>query len=231
MSTDYFLTISLSNAPRFSKQHRYIVDASTKETLHESFRSIGDVIPISDPDTNKTLNWLARTEEEWVLLYDNADNPDLSKTISEFFPECRHGNILITTRNADYRTLAHQKSRLEVSILEESVAVELLLQLSEQEGTERNNTHALEIAREFGCFALAIVQAGSYIATRGLELEEYYSMYKTSRRTILDNDLEPDIPYQRPVFRTWEISYNALDPIAKTRQPNPLSHHDIQPQP
>ena len=32
----------------------------------------------------------------------------------------------------------------------------------------------------------------------------------------MENDLGPNIPYQCPVFTTWEISYNTLSPAAQT---------------
>ena len=80
-----------------------MIDASTKESLEESLTSIGAQIGLTDADAIKTLDWLTQTEEEWVLLYDNADNPKVP--LRSFLPDCRHGNILITTRNADYRTL------------------------------------------------------------------------------------------------------------------------------
>ena len=145
MSVNLISTDFVNNVSRFSDKHRYLIDASNEESLKESLASVGNKIGIADADTQKMLSWFGCTKEEWVLLYDNADDPKVR--LHSFLPDCRHGNVLITTRNADYRTLAHQKSRLEVSMLEELVAVKLLLQLSEQEGTEKNNTHALEIAR------------------------------------------------------------------------------------
>ena len=205
--------LSSNNTSRFSRQHRYLIDASTEASLNESLASVGNEFGIANADTGKTLNWLSRTEEEWVLLYDNADDPKVP--LRSFLPDCRQGNILITTRNTDLRTLA-PKSHLEVSVLEESAAVKLLLELGLQDETAENEKEALKIVQDFGCLALAVVQAASYIATRSLDLTEYYSMYKSSRRRILENDLGPDIPYRYPVFTTWEISYSALSPTAQT---------------
>ena len=162
MPVDLFLTAFPDITSRFSKQHRYIIDASTEESLSESLTSVGNEIGIAAADSSKTLNWLSRTEEEWVLLFDNADDPKVRLHL--FLPNCRHGNILITTRNADLRTLA-PRSHLEVSMLEESTAVKLLLELSLQDEMAENEKEALKIVQEFGCLALAVVQAGSYIAT------------------------------------------------------------------
>ena len=72
---DHPLKTLSDNSCRFSKQHQYLVDASTEESLNEGLASVGNQIGIANADSSKTLNWFSRTEEEWVLLYDNANNP------------------------------------------------------------------------------------------------------------------------------------------------------------
>ena len=42
------------------------------------------------------LDWLKRTEVKWLLIFDNAEEPSL---LRPFWPESRHGSILVTTRN------------------------------------------------------------------------------------------------------------------------------------
>ena len=83
--------------------HRYMIDASSKKSIEESFEAIGSEIGI-DGNTNSVIRWLSRLKEEWILLFDNADNPNVP--LKSFFPRLQHGNILITTRNADFSTLA-----------------------------------------------------------------------------------------------------------------------------
>jgi hypothetical protein len=41
--------------------------------------------------------WLVSKKDRWLLVLNNADDPELD--LHEFFPECAHGDILITTRN------------------------------------------------------------------------------------------------------------------------------------
>ena len=101
---------------------QYIVDASSHATIMASFASIARHAGIPDVDINVVLDWLSKNTQEWILIFDNADNRDVQ--LRPFFPKSHRGNILITTRNADYETLAPS---LEVSILEESAAVALLL--------------------------------------------------------------------------------------------------------
>ena len=95
MSADLISNASVNNTSRFSDKHRYLIDASSKESLKESLASVGNEIGIADVDTQKTLSWFGCTKEEWELLYDNADDPKVR--LHSFLPDCRHGNVLITT--------------------------------------------------------------------------------------------------------------------------------------
>ena len=131
-----------------------MIDASSRATIEVSFASIGRHAGIPDTDINVVLDWLSKNTQEWILIFDNADNRDVQLT--PFFPKSNRGNILITTRNADYETLAPS---LEVSILEEVAAVSLLLKSGKLQETDENQDLASKIVREFGCLALAVVQA------------------------------------------------------------------------
>ena len=67
--------------------------------------------------------------EEWLLLLDNADDPNLN--LHDYFPRCAHGNILITSRN---REIVHHasdgKSCYNVSGLHPNDARNLLFNIS-----------------------------------------------------------------------------------------------------
>lgn len=151
---------------------------------------------------------MCEKEDDWVLLYDNADDPSVK--LAAYIPKSLRGNIIITTRNAGLRILAPDAS-CEVSNLEEDTAIDLLLRLPGLPKTQENITLASHLTREFGCLALAVVQAGSYIATRGLNLHEYQEIYIRNRITLFRNALDQGIDYQHPVYKTWEISFASLD--------------------
>jgi hypothetical protein len=92
----------LLNYSDFSSSFTFIlfIDASTSQTMENSFKTFSQVKGVGDTP-QQALQWLASHNEAWVLLFDNADDPKVA--ISPFFPACRHGNILITTRNADLK--------------------------------------------------------------------------------------------------------------------------------
>ncbi|KAJ6483188.1 hypothetical protein C8R45DRAFT_759269, partial [Mycena sanguinolenta] len=109
-----------------------LVDASSTETIETGLRNIA-----AAKKTGKTsqdaLTWLTGKHEDWLLFFDNADDPAID--LSRFFPKCSHGNIIITTRNPGLRIYgAHSQ----VSDMEESDAVALLLQRTCQQSSAAN---------------------------------------------------------------------------------------------
>ncbi|KAF8224846.1 hypothetical protein L208DRAFT_1122411, partial [Tricholoma matsutake] len=74
----------------------FFIDATTAQTIDADLKNITLGKEIGE-NANDTIIWLARKHEEWLLLFDNADNIMLN--LSQFFPSCSHGNILITSRN------------------------------------------------------------------------------------------------------------------------------------
>lgn len=77
------------------------LDASSSEMLEASFNQIATSTGFGTTKDD-VLTWLSLhtgADENWVLLFDNADDVDLD--LMPYFPSGSHGNILITTRNAD----------------------------------------------------------------------------------------------------------------------------------
>lgn len=91
------------------------------------------------------LGWLSRQREEWLLLFDNADDTTLN--LRNYFPRCSHGNILITSRNRDTRHYApSQRSNCKVSDLTPDDARGLLLEIAGLKDGRSNETEKLATA-------------------------------------------------------------------------------------
>lgn len=106
--------------------------------------------------------WLSQLEEPWLLIIDNADNPDLGLT--EFCPEGDRGHILITTRNPDFRSYG-TAGNIELKGLKKQEALHLLLGRADVPRPWDAFTEAAgtEIAWNLGYLALALIQAGTSI--------------------------------------------------------------------
>jgi hypothetical protein len=89
------------------------------------------------------LKWLASTQEDWLLFYDNADDPKIN--LNSFLPRCNHGNIVITSRNPGLRVYAGAHSA--ISDMEETDAVALLLKSAAEEISLVTEKSAAEIVK------------------------------------------------------------------------------------
>src|SRR5215471_13556263 len=74
----------------------FFIDASTAETIGADLGSIALVKGIGK-SYKDTLNWVSTQHNEWLLLFNGADDAKLN--LREYLPLSSHGNILITTRN------------------------------------------------------------------------------------------------------------------------------------
>jgi hypothetical protein len=89
------------------------------------------------------LKWLANQREDWLLFYDNTDDPKIN--LNGFLPQCTHGNIIITTRNPGLCVYAG--ANYAVSDMGETDAVELLLKSAAQESLPAKAKIAAKIVK------------------------------------------------------------------------------------
>ncbi|KAJ7467937.1 hypothetical protein FB451DRAFT_1481068 [Mycena latifolia] len=127
------------NGLRFSDI--FLIDASTPETIDTGLKSIASTKNIGST-TQDALTWLRSKKNEWLLFCDNADDPKID--LHSFFPRCKHGNVLITSRNPELRGYG---SHSLVSDMEECDAVELLLHSAAQDITLENKDTATQIVK------------------------------------------------------------------------------------
>ncbi|KAJ7604231.1 hypothetical protein FB45DRAFT_1013627 [Roridomyces roridus] len=210
---------------------RFFVNASSPEALKTSFMNLG-ISQRFGKTSEAGLEWLISENKEWTLLFDNADDPKLK--LSSFFPQCTHGNIIITSRNpqlAAYGPASHSH----VGDLDEENAALLLLARAVKEHTDQNHKLAMGIvqvdAQELSCLPLAIVQAGAYIAKFKC-LINYLCIYRQNKEELLQQ--HPDQAhdnYDWTIYTTWQISFQKLSPVAAyLLQLCALLHHSNIPQ-
>lgn len=215
---DYLALRSLRLLPtstRFTR--KYFIDASSTERINTHLEDIGLEAKISEsPQATDTLSWLQSLDEDWLLFFDNADDPEID--LRPFFPPCDHGNIIITSRNPDCTIHAFPThASWKVSDLTPEDAVSLLLASSRRNG-EDDVSNAPIVVEELGYLALAIIQAGSFIASNpGVSLQKYLELYRSSRNELLRTGPKQRLDgYAHTVYTTWEISFQKLSPVAQT---------------
>ncbi|KAJ7727608.1 hypothetical protein B0H16DRAFT_1778590, partial [Mycena metata] len=156
------------------------------------------------------VKWLVAQKEDWLVFFDNADDPKLD--LHKFLPLCNHGNIIITSRNPELRVYG---SHFPVSGMEEEDAIALLLKSGAvQQITSSDEKRAAEIVKVLWYLPLAIVQAGAFIAKFGA-LNQYFDLYaKNHSKLLREKPSQSHSDYEWTVYTTWQMSFDRLSPAA-----------------
>jgi hypothetical protein len=150
----------------------------------------------------------------WAIIFDGCDDPRLH--ISEFFPQCHHGSIIITTRNPQFGALS-PNSHIEVDIMTLKEATDaLLLSAQLQNPSESERTQASVISQALGYLPVALVQAGSFIRVNHC-LDNYLDRLNRNREKMM----RTKALYQRDqhhhcVYDTLDITYPGLSRDGQT---------------
>jgi hypothetical protein len=156
---------------------------------------------------------LSSWSDAWLMVFDNLDNPSDLQDIDNFFPDSRHGSILVTSRYAGTKRLGQT---IELDQMVEKEALQLLLGPS---GLRTDDAAAKEVLRRLGYLPLAIDQAGAYILKRGLHPKSFLDEFERRkdgimketpsywlyRSTLPDQDKAP-----LSLLTTWEMSLSLL---------------------
>ena len=158
--------------------------------------------------------FLTNTQEPWLLILDNADDPSLD--ISQFFPTGNRGTIIVTSRNPECRCHATVGSR-KLGEMDSDEAITLLLRSGD---LFCDNEHlrglALPIVKTLGYLALAVNHAGASIRQKTCSLESYLKIYTHHRKRLLDRGpVQASSDYRYTVYTTWEVSVDSIKKLAR----------------
>jgi hypothetical protein len=155
------------------------------------------------------LRWLGE-RPGWLLILDNVDNPDAAAAVEEILPRLQGGQILITSRLADWSPAIQTADPLDV--LEEGEVAAFLLARTESKRRETpaDPQEAAAVARDLGGLALALEQAGAYIAKNGLSFSQYHQRWEARKAEVLAWHDPRLMHYPRSVAVTWQTTVEQL---------------------
>jgi len=187
------------------------IDASNRDTLEQSYKNSASTLgTITDPNSLAVaLRELECYQGSWLLLFDGADNIE---DISGLWPPGIHGDILYTSRNQILRRLPGSQMRC-VSEMNEDEALELLLKSAHLDMSPTSyKKQASDIVTKLGYLALAIDQAGAYIASGECRIDDFLDTFYTRRQHLLQNEAYKGASgNERAVYTTWDLSYTAIE--------------------
>ncbi|KAJ7848221.1 hypothetical protein B0H13DRAFT_1645682, partial [Mycena leptocephala] len=199
----------------------FFIDSSSIDTINKGLKILAQTKTVGE-SSKDALQFLRSKQEEWLLFFDNADDPKIN--LNTYFPQCDHGNILITSRNPGLCVYAGSHST--VSDMEETDAIDLLLRSAAQESTDHNRTTAGQIVKVLHYLPLAIIQGGAFVS-KSEDLDSYLALYEKNRSRLLkQKPAQSHDNYSWTVYTTWQISFDQLSqPAATFLQLCSLLHH------
>jgi MinD-like ATPase involved in chromosome partitioning or flagellar assembly len=192
--------------------HRYMADydviwwipAEQDELINGALapmaQSLGIRIRDSIPETAQAVREalrLGRPYDRWLLIFDNADNPN---EVKEFFPG-GSGHVIVTTRNPAWSVVA-EPLEIDVFSREESVG------LFRRRVVGLSAAEAMEVAEKLGDLPLAIEQASAWLAETGMSAAEYVERLDSELVAALELSRADDYP--TTVAATFRLSFERL---------------------
>ncbi|KAL1994732.1 hypothetical protein VTN49DRAFT_919 [Thermomyces lanuginosus] len=202
------------------------VPAIDAASFENAYRHIGQLLKIRGIDEEdadvKTLVKSALSDESagsWLLIIDNADDPDLFEDLGldEYLPFSLKGSILFTTRNREIINTLDIPDRDVITV--EGMSEEDALKLLKTHLTEnmmRNTERTIQLLEMLGYLPLAIRQAAAYMAKKRVTTARYVELCESSDKnlvSLLSRDFEDRHRYkgiQNPVATTWLISFRQI---------------------
>jgi hypothetical protein len=198
------------------------IDASTDESIQQSFKQIARLLQV-DENIESVRRSLANASQPWLLVFDNADDPNFS--LYSYLPTGNRGDIIITSRNPEFQQ-CNTVGYKEVSLLSQDDSVILLHKsVYGVTGPSKQDTgESKKVVQTLGCLALAIVQAGAYIRENSCSFHEYLEIYEKHRRHFLQYlPMHLGTGYQHSVYATWQVSVDMVESRHDT-----ASHHALR---
>jgi tetratricopeptide (TPR) repeat protein len=206
---------------RYRSEYQYIfwVRAETEVELQTGFVAIATLLNLPEHNATNPIetvqavkHWLEHTGE-WLLIFDNADTPELLKA---YYPRIPRGHILLTSRAQLFDTLGIESTSA-LEKLEPQEALDFLFKRTARTQSDQTEMHAAErLARELGYLPLALEQAAAYLRAKGARFHDYLASYQRQRLALLNKADPKTGNYPAPVAKTWALNFQEVekDPVA-----------------
>ena len=217
------------------------VSAPTAAELRANLANLAGVLAIEstvtavDQQVAEVLRWLG-AHPGWLLIVDNVDTEEAASEVERLLAKLRAGHVLITSRIANWSAGVEP---LELHVLAAADATAFLLERTPHRRRAADDpSAAAAVARELGCLALGLEQAGAYIDRLRLSFTEYLGRWRQKRPEVLRWHDERLMQYPASVAITWETTFAQLrEPEQRLLQvlawlapePIPLFLFDAQP--
>ncbi|KAG4440379.1 hypothetical protein IFR05_004119 [Cadophora sp. M221] len=186
------------------------VDVDKPATAERDFIAVAKLLGHAIESVLEALQVLATTHQSWLLILDNADDPNFDYQV--YFPPGNHGAVVMTSRVAECRRYSPDAFEA-LEGLEEEDSKNLLLKAAEVplESWPTYENQAKEVVSLLGSHTLAIIQAGAYISQGHCQLHQYRKVYQQQRQRLLKYRPKQAQSRYCDVYATFEASADVLE--------------------
>jgi tetratricopeptide (TPR) repeat protein len=160
------------------------------------------------------LRWL-ETHPGWFLILDNVDTEEAAREAEALLPRLRQGHVVITSRLSDWGAGVEP---LDLDVLDETSARDFLLERTQgkRKTAPTDPDDARALAKLLDGLALALEQAGAYIAATRCGLADYHRRWQAGEARVREWFDERRMKYPKSVATTWETTREQLAPASRT---------------
>ncbi|GLA65599.1 hypothetical protein AtubIFM55763_007605 [Aspergillus tubingensis] len=179
-----------------------------------------------DEVKERLKEYLCQASEEWVLIFDGADDMDMwmngsgtTAPLKEFLPSSSHGRIIYTTRNRKLAVKLASRDVIRVGDLDEVVGVELLEKSLIQQDLAQDRDAVANLVKQLAFHPKVITQAAAYMNENGIGVYDYLMLLHEQEEDVvelLSEHFEADGRYEgsnNPVVLTLFASFRQIEKL------------------
>ena len=153
-------------------------------------------------------------QPRWYLIIDNVDTEAAALEVQAQLDHLTTGHVVITSRLSDWQAGVET---LDLSVLDEADAIDFLHERTDARRPKAATDEAdvRTLALKLDGLALALEQAGAYIAERRVNFEKYLADWETRRQKVLAWHNEVTMSYPKSVAITWQTSFDEISDDAR----------------
>ena len=165
------------------------IGSSSPDTVREQLAALAVDLELdrSDEDVEAVLQRLRRyfrSTTSWLLVFDNADSPELLRDLIPHGP----GHVLVTSRNPHWHEISTEA--IEIGSFDRDESVSFLRMYDSDVADDA----AGMLADALGDLPLGLAQAAIFMSSTGTPVDEYLRLLSSSANSIMREGKPPSYP-------------------------------------